>query len=169
MSNEENNRLDHLVQVLNSGREFYQHARERITDRELQGYFNANLADRDELEKVLQQELTKRAGNPQRRDDLEARLEEYRAELEAVIRFNEPHIYMDHLEHLEEKTSEAFREALDAARSPDLRQLLLAREHLFRRMHERIQAARQATAERRIAYVGMNQIREVRHDNSGRK
>lgn len=167
-SNEETSRLDHLVQVLNSGTDFYEHARERIRDRKLRELFDANVADRQHVLDELQKQVTARMGNPEKQSDLEARLEEYRAELEAVLKFNEAHVYMDHLEHLEVKTGETFQEALAVTKSSGLRELLLGLEHIFRRMRERMQAAREATAERRIPMVGINQIREV-HRGEGQR
>lgn len=141
--------LHHLVQMIRTGNEFYQYARERIDDDELEACLDANLTDRRQMLDRLQAIASHQAGTPEQ--DLEARLEEERAEMEAVLKSNDRYVYFDHLEALEEKTSRAYAQARqqadaqsDSAQGNTLRDL----ESTLRRVQERMQSARDAAANR---------------------
>lgn len=143
--------LHHLVQIIRTGNEFYEYAIDRIADNELEACLDANLADRRQMLEKLQALVTRQSGTPEQEEDLEARLEEDRAEMEAVLESNDRYVYFDHLEALEERTSRVYTEARQQAESEknsQLRETLREMESTLRRVQERMQSARDAASSR---------------------
>ncbi|MCW8193926.1 DUF2383 domain-containing protein [Proteobacteria bacterium 005FR1] len=145
--------LHHLVQVIRTGNEFYQHAADRIDDADLEKSLEANLADRRELLDRLQAVANVRSGTADLEEDLETRLEEERAEMEAVLESNDRYVYFNHLESTEERASQWLtdaREKANAEGDSKLRDLLEDMKPTFRRVQERMQSARDSATGREV-------------------
>jgi uncharacterized protein (TIGR02284 family) len=162
--------LHHLVQVIRTGNEFYQHAADRIDDADLEACLKANLNDRRELLDRLQAAVTDRSGTADLEEDLETRLEEERAEMEAVLKSNDRYVYFNHLESMEERTSQLLEEAREKAYGEEdsaLRELLHNMKPTLRRVQERMQSARDSATGREAPRTLATRI--ARQDRRGRE
>jgi uncharacterized protein (TIGR02284 family) len=143
--------LHHLVQIIRTGNEFYEYALDRINDEDLEACLDANLADRRQMLDEFQAIENRQAGTREQEQDLEARLEEDRAEMEVVLKSNDRYVYFDHLAALEEKTKRVYTEArqqADSQGNPERRAILQDMESTLRRVRERVQSARDAATNR---------------------
>lgn len=145
---QESDKLHDLVKVINTGNELYEHVRQRIDDADLTAFCDANLSDRRKVLDKLQGAVVARTGAAEEGADLESRLEQHRAELRVLLESNDEYVYMDHLEDLEEKTQQAYQEALSVAESAGLRSLLEDLELDFRRIYDRVRSAQQRSGGR---------------------
>lgn len=138
-------RLQHLADVLSTGNEFYEHAKDDIDDAELAALCESNLADRRGALEKLQ---AMAGGALQEGSDLETRLEQERADLQSAVKPNYPNIYMDHLDDLEDKTQQELGEAIASAESSDVQAQLKEMEAQWQRILDRVRAAREKSAHR---------------------
>lgn len=145
--NAETEQLQHLAAVISGGNHFYELAISRVDDRELDELMEDNLADRrDTLERLGAAGVAPPSGEQD--EDLETRLEADRAKMAVVLESNDRYVYMDHLEHLEEKAELVFRDALAEAESPQTIALLRELAPRFENLQERMRMARDAATRR---------------------
>jgi len=142
--NSEMQRIHQLSDAIDTGNDFYALALDRIDDPELDDLMEKNLAERRDI----LQRLRSLDGAYTGEDSLSTRLEVEQAQMSVVLESNDRYVYMDHLEHLEERAELAFRDALAEAQTPEMIALLRELAPRFEAVQARMRSGRQAASRR---------------------
>lgn len=128
--------LNELIEITRDGQHFYRHALEHVSDAELQHLFRDLAQSKTHIIQALSVKVAANHEQPAQGGTTAGRLREMYADARA--RLGHPdEVYIEQLDHAEERMLEAFEDALKTA-EPDVRALLAVELPKIRACHARI-------------------------------
>ncbi len=128
--------LNELIEITRDGQHFYRHALQHVSDADLQHLFRDMAQSKTHIIQALSVKVAASHEQPSQSGTTAGRMREMYADAKA--RLGHPNaVYIEQLDHAEERMLEAFEDALKTA-EPDVRALLAVELPKIRACHARI-------------------------------
>lgn len=134
-----------IVQVLNSGIDFYSDAKEKVDDRKLAQFFDRMLNARRMVKERLQPFAVQEEGRREEGSALTVEARKVYTKVIGALSSDKEHTYISQLEEVEDKTLEEIRIALKEKQPPQYEAALLQSLATMQECHDEMRALKKAT------------------------
>lgn len=135
-----------IVQVLNSGIDFYSDAKEKVDDRKLAQFFDRMLNARRMVKERLQPFAVQEEGKREEGSALSVEARKVYTKVIGALSTDKEHTYISQLEEVEDKTLEEIRIALKEKQPPQYEAALLQSLATMQECHDEMRALKEATS-----------------------
>ena len=139
------NHASDIIQVLNSGIEFYTDAKEQVRDQRLVQFFDRMLTARRMVKERLQPFAVQEDGKREEGSAFSVEVRKVYTKVISAISSDTDHAYISQLEELEDKTLEELRMALKDNQPPQYEAALLQSMATMQECHDEMRALKKAT------------------------
>ena len=133
-----------IVQVLNSGIEFYTDAKSKVDSPNIARFFDRMIAARKSVKQQLQPFAVVEEGKPEQGSAFTVDARKVYTKVISAISSDKDHTYISHLEEVEDKTLEEIRAALDEKQPADCESALLAALSTMKACHDEMRNLKRA-------------------------
>lgn len=136
-----------IIQVLNSGIEFYSDAKEQVSDQRLVQFFDRMLNARLMVKERLQPFAVIEDGKREEGSAFSVEVRKVYTKVISAISSDTDHAYINQLEELEDKTLEELRMALKDNQSPQYEAALLQSMTTMQECHDEMRALKRSVSQ----------------------
>ncbi|WP_240221087.1 ferritin-like domain-containing protein [Rheinheimera hassiensis] len=134
-----------IIQVLNSGIEFYSDAKEKVEDQHLVQFFDRMVNARRTVKEQLQPFAIKDDGKREEGSAFSVEARKVYTKVIGAMSSDKDHTYISQLEEVEDKTLEEFRAALKEKQPPQYEAALLQSMATMQECHDEMRALKKST------------------------
>ena len=134
-----------IIQVLNSGIDFYRDAKDKVDDQQLEQFFDRMLSARRLVKEQLQPFAVQDDGKREEGSALSVEARKVYTKVIGAISSDKAHTYISQLEEVEDKTLEEIRSALTENQRPQYESALLQSLATMQECHDEMRALKQST------------------------
>lgn len=141
------NHASDIIQVLNSGIEFYSDAKEQVSDQRLVQFFDRMLNARLMVKERLQPFAVIEDGKREEGSAFSVEVRKVYTKVISAISSDTDHAYINQLEELEDKTLEEIRMALKDKQPPQYEAALLQSMTTMQECHDEMRALKRSVSQ----------------------
>ena len=145
LHNQEVNHVTDIIQVLNSGIDFYIDAKEKVGDQRLAQFFNRMLNTRRMVKERLQPFAVQEEGKREEGSAFTVEARKVYTKVIGALSSDKEATYIAQLEEVEDKTLEEIRSALDKKQAPQCKAALLQSLAAMKECHDEMRVLKEAT------------------------
>ncbi|MEH8015720.1 PA2169 family four-helix-bundle protein [Rheinheimera muenzenbergensis] len=134
-----------IIQVLNSGIDFYRDAKDKVDDKQLEQFFDRMLNARRLVKEQLQPFAVQDDGKREEGSALSVEARKVYTKVIGAVSSDKAHTYISQLEEVEDKTLEEIRSALTENQRPQYEAALLQSLATMQECHDEMRALKQST------------------------
>jgi uncharacterized protein (TIGR02284 family) len=134
-----------IVQVLNSGIDFYRDAKDKVDDQQLAQFFDRMLNARRMIKERLQPFAMQQEGEPETGSALSVEARKVYTKVIGALSSDKEHTYISQLEEVEDKTLDEIKAALKDNQPPQCEAALLQSLATMQQCHDEMLSLKQAT------------------------
>lgn len=134
-----------IIQVLNSGIDFYRDAKDKVDDKQLEQFFDRMLNARRLVKEQLQPFAVQDDGKREEGSALSVEARKVYTKVIGAVSSDKAHTYISQLEEVEDKTLEEIRSALTENHRPQYEAALLQSLATMQECHDEMRALKQST------------------------
>lgn len=134
-----------IIQVLNSGIEFYSDAKEKVEDQHLVQFFDRMVNARRMVKEQLQPFAVKEDGKREEGSAFSVEARKVYTKVIGAMSSDKDHTYISQLEEVEDKTLEELRAALKEKQPPQYEAALLQSMATMQECHDEMRALKKST------------------------
>lgn len=134
-----------IIQVLNSGIEFYRDAKDKIEDQRLLRFFDRMVNARRVVKEQLQPFAVQEEGKREEGSAFSVEARKVYTKVIGAMSSDKDHTYISQLEEVEDKTLDEFRAALKEQQSPQYEAALLQSMAMMQECHDEMRALKKST------------------------
>lgn len=135
-----------IIQVLNSGIEFYSDAKEKVDDQRVAQFFDRMVNARRMVKEQLQPFALQEEGKREEGAAFSVEARKVYTKVIGAISTDKDHTYISQLEEVEDKTLKEFKTALKEKQPPQYEAALLRTMNTMQEYHDEMRALKKATA-----------------------
>lgn len=135
-----------IIQVLNSGIEFYSDAKEKVDDQRVAQFFDRMVNARRMVKEQLQPFALQEEGKREEGAAFSVEARKVYTKVIGAISTDKDHTYISQLEEVEDKTLKEFKTALKEKQPPQYEAALLRTMTTMQECHDEMRALKKATA-----------------------
>ncbi len=139
--------IDDLVQVLNSGIEFYNEAKTKVDDLAIRAVFDDMAKVRVAAVESLQPFVAVQEGERETGGDWAIDTRKFYTKFIAMMSSDKEHTYVKELEEVEDKTLKEFDRVMDKDQPPQFKQVLANIRAALQQCHDQMLGLQKATAD----------------------
>lgn len=135
-----------IIQVLNSGIEFYSDAKDKVEDKHLVQFFDRMVTARRMVKEQLQPFAIQDDGKREEGSAFSVEARKVYTKVIGAMSSDKDHTYISQLEEVEDKTLEEFRIALKEKQPPQYEAALLQSMATMQECHDEMRALKKSTS-----------------------
>lgn len=135
-----------IIQVLNSGIEFYSDAKDKVEDKHLVQFFDRMVTARRMVKEQLQPFAVQDDGKREEGSAFSVEARKVYTKVIGAMSSDKDHTYISQLEEVEDKTLEEFRIALKEKQPPQYEAALLQSMATMQECHDEMRALKKSTS-----------------------
>lgn len=135
-----------IIQVLNSGIDFYSEAQEKVKDQHLVQFFDRMVNARRTVKEQLQPFAVQEEGKREEGSAFSVEARKVYTKVIGAMSSDKDHTYISQLEEVEDKTLEEFRAALKENQPPQFEAALLQSMATMQECHDEMLALKKSTS-----------------------